>query len=487
MQTAELEDDWRPGFAKRAPNFDQVCESARQWRWTEDWPVSRIVEAVLLGASDLTTTQKVVLMIYARRLNHKQLAKGIACVWPSTALVSMETNLSANTLRIHRKALEAKGYMVRDYNRANRPADVEAFDLGPLMARLDALDGEIEAKDANYKALKAQQAEHVVSERHICAQEQNSGRLEQSHIKNRNTVQKADAPMARNYPSRWAATHPNELHNAAPNRAPPVDNPHNVNGFPRKARDFRHGQAESSVTTRNALAELQAAVDLCPRLLPLVPPLLLETGLPGPDFQPQELAVAAAALLPGSDRNNDDTFRWAWSRHGVRALAMLAIALEDPSVKEPARYFGWMACREANNAPDLRFNLVRLLKGRGAIPSPALQRPRPTAADVARAAPQEIEFAGPGADDPVFQRLIEALRPRIGVGALGSWFSRCGFHGIADGVLQLSTPGPTARDAILQKYLPAVRDAARALELGVVRVVIELRKSPANVLPTSKT
>ena len=33
MQTATSMDDWRPGFAKRADNFHEVCDLAQAWRW----------------------------------------------------------------------------------------------------------------------------------------------------------------------------------------------------------------------------------------------------------------------------------------------------------------------------------------------------------------------------------------------------------------------------------------------------------------------
>jgi len=37
MQTAESE-DWRPGFAKRAENFSEVCAQAEGWRWSRARP-----------------------------------------------------------------------------------------------------------------------------------------------------------------------------------------------------------------------------------------------------------------------------------------------------------------------------------------------------------------------------------------------------------------------------------------------------------------
>ncbi|MCR5881207.1 hypothetical protein [Phenylobacterium sp. J367] len=86
---------------------------------------------------------------------------------------------------------------------------------------------------------------------------------------------------------------------------------------------------------------------------------------------PADLARVAAAvdeLLPERERNNDQTFAWALKRHGVRAIAMLAIAIEDPDVRSPCKYFGRMASYEPNGAPDLRLNFARVLKAKGDIP-----------------------------------------------------------------------------------------------------------------------
>lgn len=474
MQTVEALDDWRPGFAKRAANFAEVCDRARNWTWSPEWPVSRILETILVGASDLSPTQRMVLMVYARRLNHEDLARGVACVWPSTARVAIEADLSPNTLRAHRKALEAKGYLVRDYNRANRPADVEAFDLGPMLNRLPEMADRVAEKDAAIRAQKAVQRQHVVAERHICAQEQNTGRLEQSHLKTSKTVQEAAAPAARGHPPRQDATRPE------PAEAPtsPVTRPGlhpRPNGSPGRARAIPAVSSSASVDATTALAELDAALELCPRLAGLVPPPLLKGEAPGAEFSLEATAQAVADLFPGPDRNVDDTFRWAWSRHGPRAFTMAAIALADPAVNDPSRYFGKLGCSDAAAAPDLRFNLVRLLKTQGKVPSPALAG-RP-AAETARKFvspdPNHVLFA-PGADDPTWRRVLEELSTRLPAGPLGSCFSRCGFLGLQDGTMRLVATS-WARERILGEHRTTLLAAAAACGLDVERLEVKIR------------
>lgn len=207
--------------------------------------------------------------------------------------------------------------------------------------------------------------------------------------------------------------------------------------------------------------ELRAAFQVSPRIAALVGPAAV--GDPA-SVTPADLARVAAAvdeLLPERERNNDQTFAWALKRHGVRAIAMLAIAIEDPDVRSPCKYFGRMASYEPNGAPDLRLNFARVLKAKGDIP-PA--EPPPTL------------MAAPGIDDPVWQKIDEPLRRLVREGAYGSWFSRIGFHGIDDGVLTLSTLSQVAADRIKRDYVDAILHAAEVAEVFVDRVIVTLRK-----------
>src|SRR5580693_4584739 len=147
MQTAHSE-EWRPGFAKRAPNFPEVVAQADGWRWSSGETIARVAGAVLKGTPSLTIPQRMTLLLYVEHLNQDRLEQDIACVWPSTHLVARYLGCSESQARANRRALEAAGYLVRDYTRANRPAGVEAYDLRPLMARL----GELEAIDDALRA-----------------------------------------------------------------------------------------------------------------------------------------------------------------------------------------------------------------------------------------------------------------------------------------------------------------------------------------------
>jgi hypothetical protein len=207
--------------------------------------------------------------------------------------------------------------------------------------------------------------------------------------------------------------------------------------------------------------ELQAAVQVCPRLAPMVPPHVLADPASAGPADAARIAAAADELLPETERNNALSVSWGWRRHGPRVIAMLAIALEDPAIRNPCKYFGWMATRDPEGAPDLRLNLARIMRAKGEIPAP----PEPAAL-----------MDSPGAEDPRWQAIDAELQRLVRQGAYGSWFGRIGFHGIDSGVLTLSTLSGVAADRIKRDFLPAILEACEAAGENVQRVIVTLRK-----------
>jgi hypothetical protein len=208
--------------------------------------------------------------------------------------------------------------------------------------------------------------------------------------------------------------------------------------------------------------ELLAAVQVCPRLAPLVPATVLANPASAGPADAARIAAAADELLPEADRNNALSVSWGWRRHGPRVIAMLAIALEDPGVRDRCKYFGWMATRDPDGAPDLRLNFARIMRAKGEIPA---------------APPAAALMDSPGAEDPKWQAIDTELQRIVRQGAYGSWFGRIGFHGITDGVLMLSTLSGVAADRIKRDFVPAILEAADAAGEVVERVVITVRRS----------
>ena len=206
--------------------------------------------------------------------------------------------------------------------------------------------------------------------------------------------------------------------------------------------------------------ELVAAFQVSPRIVALVSPRVLADPLSASPSDIARIAEAVGDLLPEPERNNGQTFAWAVKRHGLRAIAMLAIAIEDPDVRSPCKYFGKMASYEPAGAPDLRLNFARILRSKGDAPAPS-------AATLMEA---------PGQDDPCWRRIDAELVRIVRTGAYGSWFGRVGFHGLRDGVLQLSTPNTISADKLRAEFMDHIRKAAEMAGEVVERVIITVRR-----------
>jgi len=218
-----------------------------------------------------------------------------------------------------------------------------------------------------------------------------------------------------------------------------------------------------SVRAEMVRQELLAAVQVCPRLAPLIPATILADPASAGPADAARIAAAADEWLPEAERNNGLSVSWGWRRHGPRVIAMLAIALEDPAVRDRCKYFGWMATRDPDGAPDLRLNFARIMRAKGEIP--AIEPPPAALMD------------SPGAEDPKWQAIDAQLQRLVRQGAYGSWFGRIGFHGITDGILTLSTLSGVAADRLKRDFVAVILEAAEAAGEGVERVVITVRRS----------
>lgn len=466
MQTAQS-DDWRPGFAKRAENFPEVCAAAESWRWSAGETVARVAAAVLKGTPTLSIQQRMTLLLYVEHLNQDRLEQDLACVWPSTALIAEYLGCSPAQARANRRALEAAGFLVRDYTRANRPAGAEAYDLRPLMARLAELEAVDDGIREAMAARRASYSENVVFPTRYSAQAPESRRLEQSQENLRSSVREKDAAPPRHDPPRQSASRPAPGQGGDDSGRRPANRQASALGSPGGASGFVSGKQDPSVYAEMVRAELQAAAKVCPRLAPLVTPALLTDPASATPEDAARVAAAAAELLPQPERNNDQTALWGWRKHGARVLVMLAIAVEDPEVRSPCGYFGKLTGQD-RGAADLRLNLARILKAKGQV-APPEPRPEPLPE------PPPLMFA-PGVEDHPWPDIAGHLRALVREGAWGSWFSQVGFHGVDDGVLTLSARTEIAADRIRRDFIPAILQAAEAAEVFVERVLLTVRK-----------
>lgn len=199
--------------------------------------------------------------------------------------------------------------------------------------------------------------------------------------------------------------------------------------------------------------ELAAAAQACPDIAPLVTPGLLRNPTQASPETVAEWAALAARLLPDPDRNNDQTFMWAYKRHGPRALAMLAASLADANVNNPCRYFGSLASTDRHNPLDLRFNFRRILALRPAPPPPAPAR-------------------GPGLDNPLWQAMEPHLRAAVSSDTWGSWFDQIGFDHVKGEILHLTTANGMAAARLTNDYQRIFVEAARAAGADRVKRIV---------------
>src|SRR5271154_4984658 len=301
MQTAQS-DDWRPGFAKRADNFDDVCAKAEAWRWRPGESIARVAAAVLKGTPSLTIPQRMTLLLYVEHLNQDRLEQDIACVWPSTGLVADYLGCSESQARTNRRSLEAAGYMVRDYNRANRPAGLEAYDLRPLMGRLDEMEAVAASIREAAAARRAMYAEAQVFPARYSARAPETRRLEQSDQNLDSTVPDKDAAMPRSHPAEQASTRPATGETTESSGQRLRTGKASAPGSPGRASGSAGVKPPPSVLAEMVRQELQAAVEVCPRLRPLLPDSVLANPASISPVDVARIAAAAPALLPEAER-----------------------------------------------------------------------------------------------------------------------------------------------------------------------------------------
>jgi len=332
-----------------------------------------------------------------------------------------------------------------------------------LVARLEEMEAiDVEIRDA-VQARRAAYLEPVVFAQRYTAQAPINTHLEQSHKNFSSPVQKMDATTPRSHTSarRTTPAASGNTNASTTNRSDSVTS--SAFCFTEKASGLGGGSPAHAGAAEMAHQELLAAVQICPRLAALVRDAVLEDPAIAGPADIARIAEAAEAWLPEIERNNALSVGWGWARHGIRVIAMLAIALEDPAIQSPCKYFGWMVTRTAQGAPDLRLNLARIMRAKGDIQPPEV-------------APRVALMAAPGTDDPTWQAIATALRAIVREGAYGSWFGKVGFHGIEDGLLTLSTPSGIAADRIKREYMTAILQAAEVAEVFVERVLVTLRK-----------
>lgn len=486
--------DHRPGFAKRPQNFGKIVAKAEGY--TPE-PMSRdeIGRAILFGMPDLAPAEAKLLQLYLAFLGREDLLSGRAFVYPSNRLICAVTRWGPSTLRRHRQALEHKGLIIRNLNRANRPAHMEAIDLRPLLASIR------EAQDAAEAVFEAHRAhvEHVagsdVYDEEKSAHPLNSEHLIQSQPYQSESVTNS-APSARLRSQRPAAKRP-----VASNTTETAANTHPISTNPRakiRLETRRVGSSQSknraTITDEQARSEVAAAIDLAPSLAPY---------FEGIDFHEASMNAlvaragdAVAGLFP--ERNTaSHTWTWAVRRHGWRAILGLVAALADPTVRDRYGFLGWIS---KTPGVDFATNLRRAAEDRVPATPQVAGSPAKDFTRTPEDAAVRLESAGspvketqarpaglaarPASAGPLaatlpaqWAVLLARLTLQLGKPAVQNWLAQLVYHGIEAGTLHLTASGAFVRDRVRMNYLDAIEFAAKAEGLPVARVEISLARS----------
>jgi hypothetical protein len=453
-----------PGFAKRAPNFGKVVALAESYA-AEPFSRDEVNRAILFGMSHLAPAETKLLLVYTAFLGREDLLNGEAFVYPSNRLICAITNWGPSTLRRHRQALEHKGLIIRNLNRANRPANTEAVDLRPLLASIRVAQQVADAVFDEHRNYVARVTGSDVYEHESSARAPGTELLIQSQHHQSESVTES-APPARYRSPRAAAKRPLAAHSteAAAIKASVSPNQRAEMCFETKQASGSEFKTRPTISDKQARAEIEKAVQLAPELAGYFREV---------DFSTVSLTSltalagdAVAGLFP--ERNTaSHTWTWAVRRHGWRAILGLVAALADPTVRDRYGFLGWIS---KTSRLDFTTNLRRA--------SDALAR---------AAAPQEAEAAEPAptvatespedaAAEP-WIAILAILAGRLGKSAVNAWLRELRYHGVESDTLHLTARSAFIRDYVYRAHLDEIRRAARAAGLAVSRVEITLATS----------
>jgi hypothetical protein len=369
-----------------------------------------IDRAAAQGTPSLSDGARSLLHFYLTHLSIGDIEAGETAIWPGAVAAMEALGIGEASLRRRKRELEAAGFIIRQYDRRNRPLDQAAIDLAPFLERVPAILEELAARLESRKRrfADAREADASTETAITTAQAIKDDRLKQS----------------------------------------PLEESESCTAF----EDVRGGEAEPPPQTAAPAAReaqedaktIRMALDLSPKLAAALAP---DGARVTPRLAGNRLNDALAELFPdGKARNIGHTFLWAARRFGAGAWLRLAIAVEDPAVKDPIRYFGWLATTD--QAIDINGNIDRLR----ALHPPAMKLDAPR--------------------DSFGRAAAEAIADRLGVEVYNAWFDgQATRFAVSGDTLLIETESPAA----LRKF-ESFRDDlnAAAGSLGFEGVTIRM-------------
>ncbi len=321
------------------------------------------LQAAVRYCPELSRTEAVLLGEYIDVIDYERIAGGEAFGYIAMDLLAARTGLNPRTIRSARAALERKKLALRHYTNANHPAPYHGFDLRPFLAQapvlLAARDAAVDAAYGNRDRNGAIYQEsfdaggEALSRRHIQSPSYHSGKS----VHDTESALSADKIGKRRVSLSGSESTSVNTEICSPGGA---------------SGDFgssspREDRAE---TVRAALTEAHRHSTTLASCIsqPQIDKLDL-TALYG------AIETALPQLLP--ERNTVETWQWAVRRHGWRAIVMLAVSLDDPSVRDPYRFFGGLATGKIDVRDRFNSNFQRMARVREAatLADDAAKRP----------------------------------------------------------------------------------------------------------------
>jgi hypothetical protein len=299
---------------------------------------------------ELSRTEAVLLGEYIDIIDHDRIASGEAFGYIAMDLLAARTGLQPRTIRAARAGLERKKLALRHYTNANHPAPYHGVDLRPFLthapellaardAAVDAVYGNRERNGAIYQESFDAGGE-AVSRRHIQSPSYHSGKSVHE------TESALSADIVRERRADFSGNGGSSVNTE-------ICSPGGASG------DFGSSSSneDRAETVRAALTEARRHS------------VTLASCLSQPEIDQLDLAALFGAietalprLLP--ERNTAETWQWAVRRHGWRAIVMLAVSLDDPSVRDPYRFFGGLATGKIDVRDRFQSNFQRMARVR---------------------------------------------------------------------------------------------------------------------------
>ncbi|MEM6415414.1 MAG: helix-turn-helix domain-containing protein [Pseudomonadota bacterium] len=361
------------GFAKRHSNFIEVTRDGEAY---DGVPVTRLdmMRAIAQGLPDLSDGARCLLGFYISHLDTTRLSEGRVSVWPGNAAACEALGKKDPTVRRLKNELEKAGFIIRRYDKRNRPLEGDAIDLSPLLVQIPSILSDIEMR-ANARHAAWQDAK----------QANKSSRRSQGSLTNKPKLSGEALEKERlNSPFKKTDSCINFDRN-------------------KKARRLKKTSLWNiPLATKTTLDDQKTINDA----LALSSKLKAALDPEGQGISPKQAAKSIWSSLPKlfpEDAANsiNHTFLWCAQRHGAKAFLYLAIALEDPTTRDPRRLFGWFATNP--DKIDVSRNLERIH-----------HKPRPI---------EETDLK-PNLPGNIFEDEIGAvIAEQIGIGNYNSWFA----------------------------------------------------------------